>query len=96
MPFDRVYVGAGARRAQRDRLLRLLKPGGILVGPCQSGSGDAQRLLVATSRGGGAYSFRRGGAVSFTWLATSAPGARQLRLAGPVWGDHPKERFPAP
>ena len=64
--FDRVYVGAGARRDARDVLFRLLKPGGVVVGPFEASSkyesprSDAQKLLRATCRGGGAFSLGAG------------------------------------
>ena len=37
MRFDRIYVGAGARAEDARRIARLLKPGGVLVGPFEDG-----------------------------------------------------------
>ena len=31
--FDRIYIGAAADKASLSRLKKLLKPGGVLVGP---------------------------------------------------------------
>ena len=52
--FDRIYVGAGARASDARFLSRLLKPGGIIVGPFERDTGSrpfafgAQSLLKAT------------------------------------------------
>mmetsp|Transcript_3953 Transcript_3953/g.12913 ORF Transcript_3953/g.12913 Transcript_3953/m.12913 type:complete len:693 (-) Transcript_3953:97-2175(-) len=54
MRFDRIYVGAGARASDARLLSRLLKPGGIIVGPFERDAGSrafafgAQSLLKAT------------------------------------------------
>mmetsp|Transcript_18054 Transcript_18054/g.23542 ORF Transcript_18054/g.23542 Transcript_18054/m.23542 type:complete len:332 (+) Transcript_18054:68-1063(+) len=53
MHFDRIYVGAGARASDAHLLSRLLKPGGIIVGPFErdNSSFGAQSLLKATKIG---------------------------------------------
>lgn len=55
MSFDRIYVGAGARASDARFLSKLLKPGGVIVGPferdaerARSYSFGAQSLLRAT------------------------------------------------
>ena len=47
MRFDRIWVGAGASLAERTHILRLLRVGGIAVGPFEDAVGE-QRLLKAT------------------------------------------------
>mmetsp|Transcript_12983 Transcript_12983/g.38646 ORF Transcript_12983/g.38646 Transcript_12983/m.38646 type:complete len:429 (-) Transcript_12983:77-1363(-) len=60
MRFDRVYVGARARAEDVERFGRLLKPGGVLVGPFEERGapeqpfyGAPQSLLRATRSGEG-------------------------------------------
>ncbi|KAH8076596.1 protein-L-isoaspartate (D-aspartate) O-methyltransferase [Aureococcus anophagefferens] len=90
--FDRIYVGAGARRDARDLLFRLLRPGGVVVGPFETSGGsprsDSQKLLRATCCGGGAFALAYTTAVSFAWLHREPRRFRRpapLALRGPPW-----------
>ena len=52
--FDRIWVGAAARPAQREHALRLLKVGGIAVGPFEDDDGNQYlekviKVVVAAS-----------------------------------------------
>lgn len=85
MRFDRIYIGAGAGNDARF-LFKLLKPGGIIVGPFEMGNHGNQMLRQVTrSRGECGFSISNVLAVTFRNLERPKPGPPFV-LAGPVWG----------
>jgi len=105
--FDRIYVGAGAHRDARF-LWKLLKPGGIIVGPFQDEGSDSQTLLKAKRIEGNSFSVSPQTAVSYAWLVRpdeqavemrikpepSSPRSSTIILEGPEWGRSNSSLFP--
>lgn len=79
--FDRIYVGAGAHRDARF-LWKLLKPGGIIVGPFQDEGSDSQTLLKAKRMEGNRFSVSPQTAVSYAWLVRPDEQAETPEMPG--------------
>ncbi|KAJ1459931.1 protein-L-isoaspartate O-methyltransferase-domain-containing protein, partial [Pelagophyceae sp. CCMP2097] len=108
--FDRIYCGAGARAADAMLFSRLLKPGGIMVGPFKFEPAEIGSTLGARVRSQALIKITRTRpgeapllhvdefmAVQFTPLSRlRPPGSPRLELRGPEWGRDSPELFPPP
>jgi hypothetical protein len=86
--FDRIYVGASVDRRHLSKLTRLLRPGGILVGPVEDELvkvvriGQTERTSDAMDESG-EFSQQVISSVRFASLATTPK--KEVILPSPVW-----------
>eukprot|EP00927_Polykrikos_kofoidii_P078668 TRINITY_DN75477_c0_g1_i1.p1 TRINITY_DN75477_c0_g1~~TRINITY_DN75477_c0_g1_i1.p1 ORF type:complete len:340 (-),score=35.99 TRINITY_DN75477_c0_g1_i1:184-1203(-) len=94
--FDRIYVGAGAYRDARC-LFKLLKSGGVIVGPFEDEDSDGQTLIKARRVSAAQFAVSDQTSVSFAWLLKPTPEEEakgKIRLLGPEWGAETPSMFP--
>ena len=95
--FDRIYVGAGASQQSAAIIFRMLRIGGIVVGPF-AGSDGAQRLLRARRVSETEFEVRELMSVQFTPLVPPSPAAAReaplVSLPPPCWSPLTNHRFP--
>jgi len=95
--FDRIYVGAGAYRDARS-LFKLLKSGGIIVGPFQNEDSDSQTLIKARRVTAATFAVTDRSPVQFAWLvrpSAEEESQGQTKLRGPEWGTSVPALFPS-
>lgn len=94
--FDRIYVGAGAYRDGRE-LFKLLKSGGVIVGPFQNEESESQMLIKARRQSATKFAVTDRTPVQFAWLVRPSleeDGRGPLQLRGPEWGRSTPALFP--
>ena len=92
MRYDRIYVGAGAPDALKAIAFKLLKWGGIIVGPFVYEGQES--LIKATMRSERSFAVERLLPVAFAPLVSDGARPDTLVLRGPEWGVDSWRLFP--
>ena len=92
MRYDRIYVGAGAPDALKAIAFKLLKWGGIIVGPFVYEGQES--LIKATMRSERSFAVERLLPVAFAPLVSDGARPNTLVLRGPEWGVDAWRLFP--
>jgi len=90
MRYDRIYVGAQAPRSYLQKFAKLLKVGGILVGPFDGAFLVAERPTQTQD-----ISTRMIASVSFAPLKNDAPADSTFVICENLWSREQHHRFPA-